>query len=95
MKTPSKKELYERISYLEAENERLIEELNRTKQTEWGRHISEAFEEARKQLKMIYGNTLKSLNFIRVDNSGYWFNYTIDFEKTLYSYSVRHKEVSS
>lgn len=93
MKTPSKKELYERIAYLEAENEKLLIELNFAKQTEWNRHISEAFEEARNQLKKIYGNSLKSLNFIRVDNSGYWFNYTIDFEKISYSYSVRHREV--
>ena len=93
MKPPSKKELYERIAFLEEENQKLRDELNRQNQMEWGKHISEAFEIANQELEGIYPNQVKYLHFVRVDASGYWFTYTVNNEK--FTYSIRHPMVKT
>jgi hypothetical protein len=93
MKTPSKKELYERIAFLEEENQKLNDKLNRQNQMEWDKHISDAFEMAKQELEVIYPKQVKYLHFVRVDASGYWFTYVVGNDT--FTYSVRHSEVKT
>lgn len=92
MKTPTKAELYARISNLEKENIKLQEQLDAQNQRYWLDHQDEArrvlFESVPFTVLQI-----RKLMLDHVDNSGYWFTFSVDRDEARQTYCVRHADL--
>lgn len=92
MKPPTKAELYARISNLEKENIKLQEQLDAQKQRYWLDHQDEA-------IRVLFESVpftvlqIRKLMLDHVDNTGYWFTFSVDQDKTRQTYCVRHADL--
>lgn len=92
MKTPTKAELYARISHLEKENIKLQEQLDAHKQRCWlerqGKARRALFESVPFTVLQI-----RKLMLDHVDDTGYWFTFSVDSDETRQTYCVRHTDL--
>ena len=92
MKKPTKAELYTIITSLEKENAKLQERLDAQKQKYWLEHQGEA-------RRVLYESVpftvlqIRKLMLDHVDNTGYWFTFSVDKDETRQTYCVRHTDL--
>ena len=93
MRTPTKSELYARISSLEKENIKLHEQLNAQKQRYWLDHQGDA---RRALFESVPFTVLQNRKLMldHVDNTGYWFTFSVDKDETRQTYCVRHTDLA-
>lgn len=91
MKKPTKSELYERIKYLEGENERLRNELQREQRKIWEAKKPEAHNEFFRAVNSLFG-TIKNANLDHIDEAGFWFSFELENDERRQTYVIRHTD---
>ena len=92
MKKPTKAELYAIIASLEKENAKLQEQLDAQKQKYWLEHQSEARRVLFESVPFT-ALQIRKLMLDHVDNTGYWFTFSVDKDETRQTYCVRHTDL--
>lgn len=92
MKKPTKAELYTIITSLEKENAKLQERLDAQKQKYWLEHQGEARRVLFESVPFT-ALQIRKLMLDHVDNTGYWFTFSVDKDETRQTYCVRHTDL--
>ena len=93
MKVPSKKELYDKIEYLESECIKYKEELNSSEKNLWYSKLADAEQFFIKHIPFSRSQ-VNNIQLDHIDSSGYYFKFNVIGDRTQ-TYVVRHNEISS
>jgi hypothetical protein len=92
MKAPTKAELYAQIEALTKENIALQEKLDAAKRKRWLDRKDQATTALFQSIPFTIFQVRK-LTLDHVDESGYWFSFNVDDDKTRQTYCVRHTDL--
>ena len=90
-----KSELYERIKYLEEENQRLTAKLESEQQIRRGKQIGLASNCFYNQIRALHGHLICNVKYNHVDEAGFWFTFELTNDNRKQTYVVRHEDLDS
>lgn len=92
MKVPTKKQLYQQLSELQAERIKAQEEKEQEQQKAFMVYYDGAYGHLIKTLKSAFGGQYRLVKFEHVDESGFWFSFELANDNRRQTYRVSHEE---
>jgi len=90
MKKPTKSELYERIEYLERENEKLRNQIQADRRKTWEARKPAAYKAFFNVVYFLFGNIIRNAHLDHVDEAGFWFSFELENDTRRQTHVVRH-----
>ena len=72
---------------------RLYREKQKQKELAWNYLLPQAYEECRRQLKVVFPNLVTLLRFEHVDDGGYYFTFQLVNDARVQTHAIRHTDL--
>lgn len=78
---------------MQAENQKLVNKVERAQREQWQKAIPDATELFLRQVNEAFPGMVRNPRFEHVDASGYWFTFEIENDRQRQTFAVRHTEM--